>query len=226
MSRKKKYLLDELGSERAVSRRSIMKAGFGLLATTIIGTALRVDAQEEESAMLESLLTFNRQESDLLAAIADRIWPPDDDTPGAAELGAHFYIDHALAGPYSTYREVYHRVLRQIEEMAARAHGFPFAQLGSSQQDAILIELENLNEDEDLVARLEGPEYEMGPPTSFEMIRSHVMEGVFADPIYGGNREFGGWRSVNYPGAHYIYTAEEQQTFEPLNKPYLSVADL
>ncbi len=225
MSRKKQ-LLDGFSSDRSVSRRNIIKAGFGLLATTIIGTALRVDAQEEESAMLESLLTFNHQESELLAAIADRIWPPDDDSEGAAELGAHYYIDRALAGPYSAYREVYHRVLRQIEEKAVAAHGFPFAQIGSSQQDVILTELENLSEDEDLVARLQGPEFELGPASSFEMIRTHVMEGVFADPIYGGNRDFGGWRSVNYPGAHYIYTAEEQQTFEPLNKPFLSVADL
>src|SRR5690625_5623783 len=61
MSRKK-TLLDELGSERALSRRGIIKAGFGLLATTIIGSALRVDAQAEENAMLESLLAFNREE--------------------------------------------------------------------------------------------------------------------------------------------------------------------
>src|SRR5690625_1038109 len=150
MSRKK-TLLDELGSERALSRRGIIKAGFGLLATTIIGSALRVDAQAGENAMLESLLAFNREEAELLAAIADRIWPPDDESPGAAELGAHYYVDRALAGAYSSYREVYHRVPRQVEERAVLEHGFPFAQLGSSQQDAILIELENLSEEDDLV---------------------------------------------------------------------------
>lgn len=101
-----------------------------------------------------------------------------------------------------------------------------FPELGSGQQDAILAALEAQDESVDLVAQLNGPEYDLGPGSSFDMIRAHVMEGVFADPIYGGNRDFGGWRTVNYPGAHYIYTAEEQQTFEPLNKPFLSVADL
>lgn len=211
---------------RAWSRRGIIKAGFGLLAGTIISTALRVDAQEEEAAMQEALMTFSHAQLATLAAIADRIWPPDEDSAGAAELGAAYYIDRALAGPYSRYEEVYREVLLQIDETALRQHGFAFHELGSGQQDALLVQLENQDESQDLVAQLEGPEYSLGPSTTFEMLRTHVMEGVFSDPIYGGNRDFAGWRSVNYPGAHYIYTAEEQQTFEPLNKPYLSVADL
>ena len=55
---------------------------------------------------------------------------------------------------------------------------------------------------------------------------NHTMEGLFSDPVYGGNRDFAGWRAVGYPGAHYLYTEEEQQSFEPLNKPIQSLADL
>lgn len=210
----------------SVSRRSVIKTGIGLMAATIMGTAFRIDAMSEQQAMQEGLLTMNSAELDILNAIADRIWPPDEDDPGAAELGASYYIDRALAGPYDHYEEVYHRLLDQIEGAAQLQHGLGFHELGSGQQDLILAALENLDESEDLVANLEGPEYEFGPSTSFELLRTHVMEGVFADPVYGGNRDFGGWRTVNYPGAHYVYTAEEQQTFEPLNKPFLSVADL
>ena len=54
----------------------------------------------------------------------------------------------------------------------------------------------------------------------------HTMEGLFSDPVYGGNRDFAGWRAVGYPGAHYVYTEEEQQSFEPLDKPIQSLADL
>ncbi len=212
--------------ERPVSRRGVLKAGIGLLAAAIIGTALRVDAQQEEAGMQEALQTFSHTELATMAAIADRIWPPDDEDPGAAELGAAYYIDRALAGAYANYRDVYHRLLANFEQTAAERHGVTFPELGSGQQDAILAALEAQDEAEDLVAQLSGPEYDLGPRSSFAMIRAHVMEGVFADPIYGGNRDFGGWRTVNYPGAHYIYTAEEQQTFEPLNKPFLSVADL
>lgn len=211
---------------RPFSRRHLIKAGFGLLATTIISRALHVDAQEEQAAIEESLMTFSQAQHRTLSAIADRIWPPDEDSPGAAEIGAAFYIDRALAGAYNHYADVYHRLLLQFDEQAVLEHGFMFHELGSGQQDAMLTRLENLDPSEDLVAQLEGPEYELGPSSSFDLIRTHVMEGIFSDPIYGGNREFGGWRAVNYPGAQYIYTAEEQQSFEPLDKPMFSVADL
>src|SRR5690554_4839535 len=121
-----------------VSRRSVIKAGIGLFAATIIGTALRVDAQSEQEAMQEGLQTFNQEQLRTLEAIADRIWPPDDEDAGAAELGAAFYIDRALAGAYRLYDEVYHRLLTQIDEMALAEYGAPFHELGSGQQDAIL----------------------------------------------------------------------------------------
>jgi gluconate 2-dehydrogenase gamma chain len=63
-------------------------------------------------------------------------------------------------------------------------------------------------------------------PAFFALVHAHTMEGLFADPIYGGNRDFAGWRAVGYPGAYYVYTEEEQQSFEPLDKPFQSIADL
>ena len=35
----------------------------------------------------------------------------------------------------------------------------------------------------------------------FNTVRTHTMEGMFADPIYGGNKDFAGWRLVGFPGA-------------------------
>ncbi|HEV2128826.1 MAG TPA: gluconate 2-dehydrogenase subunit 3 family protein [Thermomicrobiales bacterium] len=63
-------------------------------------------------------------------------------------------------------------------------------------------------------------------PEFMSLVLTHTMEGLFSDPVYGGNRDFAGWRAVGYPGAHYLYTEEEQQSFEPLNKPIQSLADL
>jgi gluconate 2-dehydrogenase gamma chain len=42
------------------------------------------------------------------------------------------------------------------------------------------------------------------------------MEGMFADPLYGGNREFAGWRLVGFPGAQGNFTPpdlENKQIF-------------
>jgi gluconate 2-dehydrogenase gamma chain len=32
---------------------------------------------------------------------------------------------------------------------------------------------------------------------------------MFADPIYGGNRDYAGWKLIGYPGAQRAYTPEE-----------------
>jgi gluconate 2-dehydrogenase gamma chain len=37
------------------------------------------------------------------------------------------------------------------------------------------------------------------------MVRSHVLEGVFCEPQYGGNKGMVGWRMVNFPGQQYGY---------------------
>ena len=44
--------------------------------------------------------------------------------------------------------------------------------------------------------------FENGPParTFFTMLYQNVMEGMFADPIYGGNRNKAGWKMVGFPG--------------------------
>ena len=39
------------------------------------------------------------------------------------------------------------------------------------------------------------------------------MEGFFADPYYGGNRDMAGWKMIGYPGlpADYQHAMEHQR---------------
>jgi gluconate 2-dehydrogenase gamma chain len=37
---------------------------------------------------------------------------------------------------------------------------------------------------------------------------------MFADPIYGGNKDFAGWRLVGFPGAHPAFTPADMQSKE------------
>src|SRR4029078_9475384 len=45
----------------------------------------------------------------------------------------------------------------------------------------------------------------------FETLLQIVMEGFFADPYYGGNRDMAGWKMIGYPGlpAAYQHAMEE-----------------
>jgi gluconate 2-dehydrogenase gamma chain len=124
----------------------------------------------------------------MLAAIADRIFPPTD-TPGAVQAGAVDYILQALAGPYRPHLALYRSGLQAVDRLARAQHGMEYVGLSLAEQDALLEALEAgkaLN-----VPR--GAEF-------FAMMREHVLEGVFCEPSYGGNRDLVGWRIVGFPG--------------------------
>jgi hypothetical protein len=38
------------------------------------------------------------------------------------------------------------------------------------------------------------------------------MEGLFADPLYGGNKDFAGWRLVGFPGAQTFFSPADMQS--------------
>ena len=52
------------------------------------------------------------------------------------------------------------------------------------------------------------------------------MEGFFADPMYGGNRNMAAWKMVGYPGLPATYRDEIKTYFnKKYDKPPHSIAD-
>lgn len=204
------------GAIAAPTRRGFL-SGVGLgLSGIVLSQAFTFEAKAYQYALEAGLQALNHTQAYVIEAIAARIWPGDDTDPGAREAGAVYYIDRALAGPYAKHMTTYREAVNKLNAFV-RAHydndSFDF--LDEAQQDEILAKMEK--------GEIEGfPEAK----SFFSLVRTHVMEGVFADPIYGGNRDFAGWKAVGYPGAYYLWTEEEQLSFEPLDKPYQSVADL
>jgi hypothetical protein len=55
----------------------------------------------------------------------------------------------------------------------------------------------------------------------FQLLLEHMREGMFGDPMYGGNAGLSGWTLIGYPGIQLVTTAAEQQinaTVKPSNK--------
>jgi gluconate 2-dehydrogenase gamma chain len=46
----------------------------------------------------------------------------------------------------------------------------------------------------------------------FTPVRTHTMEGMFADPVYGGNKNFAGWTLLAFPGAQPHFTPVDMQS--------------
>lgn len=146
---------------------------------------------------------FNQEQAATIVAFTERLMPPAPGKPGASEAGVLNYIDLALAGAYADLQDFYRRGLAQLDAYCHQTHGHSFVQLDAAEQDKVIAALD------------EGKASGFTWPTAqqfFNTVRTHTMEGLFADPIYGGNRDFAGWRLVGFPGAQGLFTSADMQS--------------
>ena len=152
---------------------------------------------------------FNDDDSETIAALTERIMPGAPGKPGAREAGVLNYIDLALSGAYKDDQEFYRHGLTQLNAHCVKAYGKPFRRITPAQQDETITALEH------------GKLDDFAWPASqafFNTVRRHTMEGMFADPIYGGNRDFAGWRLVGFPGAQPQFTPEDMRSTEAFTR--------
>lgn len=146
---------------------------------------------------------FNDDDARTVTAFTERLMPGAPGMPGATEAGVLNYIDLALAGAYADQQDFYRRGLTQLDEHCTKTYGKPFGRLTAEQQDETIAALE------------QGKVPAFVWPTAvafFNTVRTHTMEGMFADPIYGGNKNFAGWRLVGFPGAQPIFTEDDMKS--------------
>jgi gluconate 2-dehydrogenase gamma chain len=167
----------------------------------------------------------------LIDAAVARLIPADALGPGAREANVTLFIDWQLAGPYgraetwymqgpwkdgteqqgyqSKYApaQLYRTAIKDVDDYCKASFGGKiFAELDGDAQDKVL---HGLEKDEIKLANAPGK-------TWFTMLLQNTVEGFLADPMYGGNRDFIGWRLIGFPGPRYDYTDE----IEEYNKRY------
>ena len=146
---------------------------------------------------------FNQEQAATIAAFTERLMPGAPGKPGASEAGVLNYVDLALAGAYADLQDFYRRGLAQLDAYCRASHGRSFAKLDAGEQDHVITAL-----DEGKATGFEWPTAQ----EFFNTVRTHTMEGMFADPIYGGNRDFAGWRLVGFPGAQGLFTPTDLES--------------
>jgi gluconate 2-dehydrogenase gamma chain len=183
-------------------------------------------------------LYFTADEAAAVEAIADRLIPPDDSGPGGKQVGCAVFIDRQLAGSFGDSsglymsppfangtpsqgpqspivpKERYRISLAALDDYCkARFAGKVFVALTAVQQDQVLSGLET---GEIKLNNGDGKLF-------FETILANTIEGFFADPIYGGNRDMAGWRLIGFPGARYDYRDHIAKHNQPYPLPPVSI---
>ena len=159
---------------------------------------------------------FTAAEYRFLQAAVDLLIPSDEFGAGALETDVPVFLDKQMETPYGhgqlwymqgpfhpdqpaemgyqlnlTPRQIYRLGIAEADAYANNAHGKAFVDLGKDGQLQVLKDIEAGK-----------PHFEKVPAkTFFGFLLRNTKEGYLADPIYGGNKDMGGWKMIGFPGA-------------------------
>jgi gluconate 2-dehydrogenase gamma chain len=191
-----------------LTRRELLKR------VTMVGTAVAIPVRlvtiertPADGAALQGVgaapaafETLTAAEGETLQAIVARLIPTDGNGPGATEARAAQYIDRGLGGALASSRDAYRAGLAALDGYTQASRKASFARLPSTEQDAVLSELET-----DTAAGF------AGSAIFCNLLLTHTIQGTFADPYYGGNANFVGWDLIGYPGVRLAVAPGDQR---------------
>jgi len=216
------------GGHQGVTRRDLLATAALLITTS--GASARVitkvlpwkpnEAYPVTPIQPGGYLFFTTDEAAVVEAFAARLIPADELGPGAREAGVTTFIDRQLTGPYGghdwlymegpfsknplptqglqselTPRQQYRNGIAALEAYCKATFNRSFTQLDAAEQDRLIGGLEK--------GEVQLPNF--SSKMLFNAIYTNTVEGFFADPIYGGNRDMVGWKLVGFPGVRYDF---------------------
>ena len=217
------------------SRRKFLKVAALASGATLVGCHGNADASVDQAGAANAAgpAFLSDEEKHFLEAATERLIPGDANGPGATQAGVTRFIDLQLNGPYGlaqtwymrgpwqegteqqgyqskmTPAQLYRTAIRNIQEYCQQQYGKRFEELPPNTQDDVLHGLEKGS-----ITLADAPS-----KTFFDMLWQNTQEGYLADPMYGGNRDFAGWKLIGFPGPRYNYVAEIGQFGKPYTLP-------
>jgi gluconate 2-dehydrogenase gamma chain len=219
------------------SRRDFLRSTLVGISTATLSTQVPVVLADQKPGEKPGHFC-NESELRFLESAVDRLIPPDERWPGASGAGVAEYIDRQLAGPWGrgeqlyrhgpfhkglptqgyqleyTWAELFRRSINAVNHHFT-TQGTSFARLTNEQKDAYLASLEKGGIDLDGVPS----------DTFFEALLKVTVQGFFADPMYGGNKDMVGWRMIGFPGAYADYFDLIDKHGMEFKREPLSIAD-
>ncbi|HEY2136812.1 MAG TPA: gluconate 2-dehydrogenase subunit 3 family protein [Xanthobacteraceae bacterium] len=188
----------------------------------------------------ETYLTLTATEVAFMSAMADTIIPADELSPSGTDCGVVTYVDRQLAGAYGagakmyrsgpfqrgkpeqgyqlalTPRQYFESGIEATNAWSRKTFGKDFDRLSAADRATALKQME------DGSAKFE----HFSATAFFNRVLAIVMEGMFADPMYGGNRNKVAWQMLGFPGLPATYADKIDAYY---NKRYVapprSIAD-
>ena len=145
-----------------------------------------------------ALRFFTETEALNVAAAVARIFPGDNSTPGAREAGVAIYIDRQLAGPYGRDRRRYTQgpFEEGAPELGYQGQASPRQIYREGLKNLAELHRQGAAEQDRALTQIETSRF-------FALLRQHTIEGMFCDPMHGGNKNLAGWKLIGFPGPRF-----------------------
>jgi hypothetical protein len=187
-----------------ITRRALLRGGSlyggGLYLALNIPRPLAAAAAQKSSAPL----VFSEQQWLTVEGISARIIPTDHQ-PGAVEANCVNFIDKALANEDAASKDDFLAGLKALDGLCKQRFRQAFVQLNEAEQDNLLTQMEAGEASPWETSAISDVDF-------FELVRAMTIMGFMADPKYGGNEGFAGWKVARYPGPRHAqggYTPEQ-----------------
>ena len=232
-------------ADEKIPRRDFLKgAGAGTAAAAALATgfgpAEAAPANTARQPELDIWLTLTPSEAAFISAAVDTLIPADELTPSGSDCGVAVFIDRQLAGAYGngarlyrqgpflpgkpelgyqialTPREFFRAGIEATNAWASQTYGKDFDRLTPAQREEAFKALEAGK-----------PEFTgFSSAMFFDALLTIAMEGFFADPVYGGNRDKVAWKLIGFPGLPASYRDDIKTYFnKKYDKDPQSIAD-
>jgi gluconate 2-dehydrogenase gamma chain len=149
---------------------------------------------------------FSPEQKRTLEAFLDRLCPKDELGPGAVEIGAQDYIEVQLGDYLAAEKSLFLEGLAAVDAYARSSQGGALADLSPEKRDEVLTDIDTGKAPQNTRA-------------FFNRARRLMLEGMFGDPHYGGNKNFAGWDLIRYPGPR-LATSPDMQKMGATIEPY------
>lgn len=149
-----------------------------------------------------------------LSLVVDEIFPKGGGFPSASEAGVLEFLAQGFQDSFYRFRKLpvslksragfqvyvpyYKKLIRQVETLS-RAKGKNFAMLSPLERTQMVRELSE-GVGTDVGYRVVGlsPVEKISAQELFDMVKRHAILAMFSEPVYGGNKEYVGWKAISH----------------------------
>jgi gluconate 2-dehydrogenase gamma chain len=241
--------MKDQGPNQNLGRRDFLKgAVVGGAAAATVSLPDSAQAQQPAAAAPAAATAspgysfLNLEEAAFVEALVDHMVPADELSPKGTDIGINVFIDRALAGAWGngdrlymqgpwkkgvpsqgyqvplTPAQLYRAGIEATNAHCRKTYGKTFERLTEQQREEVLVALST--------GKLP---FDNGLPASlfWSTLYQTVMQGMFSDPIYGGNRNKAGWRLIGFPGVIAVHRENvEKYRDKKFPSDPVSIADM